>query len=276
MVLFHLSGTTLDYSRYNPGWNGTSRLFQAMEEVDAIMITRLEDLPRSGDALLLLIAPGENYPDDEVPRLREFLEEGNTFVLVSDREAENLLISGLGGSIRIRDANLTSIDRYFDHPSSVLAYPTRDDPLGAGISRIVLNSPSYLEGGEPVFASSILSWIDNDGDSRLGPGETLQRYTVIAAERVGNGTIYVISDPSIVINGMFATGQDDSNAALARNLMSARMQFIVDQEISRTASAPEMIRVVNLVRESTITKMALITIIFLLASFLIIRRREEE
>ncbi len=274
-VLSHLASTTLEYSRYNPEWNGTSRLFQDIIERDALMISSFHELPGGGDALLLVLAPGEEFAPDEIGLLRSFLEEGNAVVLVSDRERENLLISGLGSTIRIRDSNLTSIDRYYDHPSSVLAFPAGQDPLGAGISRIVLNNPSYLEGGEPVFATSILSWIDADGDSRLSREESLQRFTVIAAERVGDGVLYVISDPSIFINGMRGIGMDDENYALARQIISARPRLIVEQGHSRTAYAPEAIRVVNLVKDSTITKMAVITLIFLAGSILVIKRREE-
>lgn len=274
-VLSHVSSTTMEYSRYNPEWNGTSRLFQEMIERDALMISRFHELPKGGDALLLLLAPGDEYSPDEIGLLRSFLEEGNIVVLVSDKERENLLISGLGSTIRIRDANLTSIDRYYDHPSSVLAFPAGQDPLGAGISRIVLNNPSSLEGGEPVFASSILSWIDTDGDSRLSREETLQRFTAIAADRVGDGVLYVIADPSIFINGMLGIGMDDENYALAQQIMSARPRFIVEQGQSRTAYAPEAIRVVNLVKESTITKMAVITLIFLVGSILVIGRRKD-
>jgi len=274
-VLCHVSSTTMEYSRYNPEWNGTSRLFQEMIERDAMMVSGFHELPGGGDALLLILAPGESYAPDEIGLLRTFLEEGNIVVLVSDKERENLLISGLGSSIRIRDGNLTSIDRFFDHPSSVLAFPAGQDPLGAGISRIVLNNPSSLEGGEPVFTSSLLSWIDADGDSRLGRDETLQRFSVIAADRVGEGVLYVIADPSIFINGMDAIGMDNENYALARQIMSARPRFIVEQGRSRTAYAPEAIRVVNLVKDSTITKMAVITLIFLVGSIFVIGRWKE-
>lgn len=274
-MLSHFSGTTLDYSRYNPEWNGTSRFFEMIGEQDAVTITRFEDLPSHGDALLLMPAPEDEYREDEIAHLVEFLEGGNILVLVSDREDENQITSALGSDIRIQHANLTSIDRYFDHPSSVIAFPAGDDPISAGIPHIVLNRPSYLLGGVPVFESSLLSWVDADGDSRLGSEETLQRYTVIARDSVGEGTLYVIADPSIFINGMLVAGPGDGNARLAENIITARPFLIVDQGHSRTAYAPEMIRVVNLFKESTITKMALITVIFLAASLLVIPWRRK-
>jgi len=272
-ALSHLSGTTMDYSRYNPEWNGTSRIFQAMDDRGAVMVDHLDQLAGSGDALLIVLAPEGEYLKEESSGLRLFLEGGNTVVLVSDREEENLLLSGLGSGIRIRDVNLTSVDRYFDHPTSLLAYSSGKDPLGAGISRIVLNDPSSVEGGEPVFETSLLSWIDVDGDCRLSKGETLQKYSVIAAEQHGTGSIYVIADPSLFINGMLAPGPGDGNAALIGRILSMKPRLLVDQSHSRTASAPPAIRVVNLVKESTISKMAIITLVFLAVSLFIMRRR---
>jgi hypothetical protein len=274
-ALSHLSATTIDYSRYNPEWNGTSRLFQLMDDHGAIMVTRPVDLPASGDAILLLLVPDGEFDQDEISRLRRFMGEGNILVLVSDREAENLLLSGLGSGIRVHDANLSSVDRSYDHPSSVLGFSAGDDPLVAGISRILLNSPSYLEGGVPVFETSLLSWIDADGDSRLSKEETLQRYRVVATEQHGEGILYVIADPSIFINGMLTPRSGDGNSVFIQHILTAKPLLLVEQGHSRTASAPAVIRVVNLVKESTITKMALITLIFLAVSLFILQRRKE-
>lgn len=272
-ALSHLSGTTVDYSRYNPEWNGTSLFFRAMEDRGAAMVANINDLKDTGNGLFLVMAPEGELPVDEVSTLRLFMSGGNTLVLVSDRDDDNALLAGLGSSIRIREANVTSADRYYDHPASVLAFPSGDDPLGMGIPRIVTNSPSYLEGGEPVFETSILTWVDADGNSRMSRGEVLRRYTVIAVEEHGNGSLYVISDPSIFINGMLAPGPGDGNAALADRIATLKPRTWIEQGRSQTASAPPMIRVVNLVKESTISKMAIITLVSLLASLSILKRR---
>ncbi len=274
-LLLHISGTTMDYSRYNTGWNGTSTLFQVMDDRGAVMLERMDELPDSGDCLLMILAPGGEYPAGEISRLSLFLDRGNIVVLASDREDENSLLSGLGSAISIRNENLSSIDRYVDHPASVIAFHSGADPLRTGISRILLNNPSYVEGGVPVFETSLLSWVDKDGNSRLSRGESLQKFSVVAAERHGNGTLYVIADPSIFINVMQDPGERSENAEFSRRLMSLKPCLLVDQGHSRTASCPPVIRAVNLVRESTGYMIAIITLIFLAISLFIVTRRKD-
>jgi len=273
-LLLHISATTMDYSRYNPEWNGTSRLFQAMDDRGAIMVDRLDGLPGSGDCLLFILAPEGDFDAEEIARLRLFLEGGNTVVFVSDREDENTLLIGLGSTIAIHNENLSSVDRYADHPASVLAFPSQKGTLGTGISRLLLNNPSFVEGGDSVFETSILSWIDKDGNSRLTGDEPLQKYSVVAEERHGNGTLYVIADPSIFINVMQNPGEGNENAAFSDSIISRKSCLLVDQSHSRTASGPLVIRAINVVKESTIHKMAVVTLIFLAISLLIVTRRK--
>jgi len=154
--------------------------------------------------MLLFVAPEPGLPTGVLEGIRDFLSRGNCVVIASESEEDNELLQRIGSSIRIREANIVSVDRFFDDPSSVIAFPAGDDPLSAGIPRLVLNDPSYLEGGDPVFTTSLLSFADTDGDLHLGKGEAFERFTVVSRESIGNGTLYVISDPSAFINGMLA------------------------------------------------------------------------
>jgi len=45
LALFHLSVTTADYSRYNIEWNGTSVLFDMIDEAGGAMVTDPSLLP---------------------------------------------------------------------------------------------------------------------------------------------------------------------------------------------------------------------------------------
>jgi len=125
--------------------------------------------------MLLFVAPEPGLPPKVQEGIRDFLSRGNCVVIASESEEDSDLLRGAGSSIRIRNASIVSVDRFFDDPSSVIAFPAGDDPLSAGISRLVLNDPSYLEGGDPVFTTSLLSFADTDGDLHLGKGEALER-----------------------------------------------------------------------------------------------------
>jgi len=167
------------------------------------------------------------------------------------------------------------VDRFFDDPSSVIAFPAGDDPLSAGISRLVLNDPSYLEGGDPVFTTSLLSFADTDGDLHPGKGEALEKFTVVSRESIGNGTLYVVSDPSIFINGMLTANPPTGNRDFVSRILSHRPVLLDEQGYSRTAAAGPLTHAINLVRNETSIEMAAITALMLsLALFLAFGRRE--
>jgi hypothetical protein len=256
----HLSATTMEYSRYNQEWNGTSRLFQALEDRGARDYTAHSPLPAEG-ALLLIMVPAGDYGPGEAGELRAFLGRGNTVVLVDDAGSGNSLLSGLDSGIRIRTGNLTSADRVYADPSSVTAFPEGDDPLNAGVQRLALNRPAWVEGGIPVFSTSILSWEDSNGDGKYSSGEEMGHFTVAAREAHGNGTLYVIADPSIFINGMQSPGATAGNALLVERILSAGPLVLAEQGHSRTASAGGVIRVIHFIQDSIPIKMALLTIL---------------
>ncbi len=274
LVLLHLSATNADYSRYNPGWNGTSVLFDMIDEADGTMVTDPSHLSGQGDAMLLFVAPGRKPPDEVREELRDFLSRGNCLLIASDREEDNGLLEGIGSSIRIRQSDIISVDRFFDDPSSVIAFPAGDDPLSAGIPRLVGNDPSFLAGGTPVFATSLLSFRDTDGDQRLGNEEVLERFTVVSRETIGNGTLYVVSDPSIFINGMLVANPPTGNREFVARILSLRPVLLAEQGYSRTAEGGPLIRVINLVKDATSIEMAAITLsMLLLGLFLAFGRR---
>lgn len=126
----------------------------------------------------------------------------------------------------------------------------------------MLNRPAFLEGGIPVFSTSLLSWADENGDGRLSSGESLGRYHVVASEEMGNGSLYVISDPSVFINGMQSAGSGE-DALFVGNVLSQRRNLVIDQVHSRTAVATPVIRVVNFIKDSIPIKMALVTLLIL-------------
>lgn len=274
-MLLHISVTNADYSRYNPEWNGTSVLFDMIDGAGGTMVTDPPNLPGQGDAMLLFIAPGRDPPDQVREGIRDFLSRGNCVLIASDREEDNRLLEGIGSSIRIRQSDIISVDRFFDDPSSVIAFPTEDDPLSAGIPRLVGNDPSFLEGGTPVFATSILSFRDTDGDQQLGEGEVLERFTVISRETIANGTLYVVSDPSIFINGMLVANPPTGNREFVARILSFRPVLLAEQGYSRTAEGGPLIRAINLVKDAISIEMAAITLsMLLLGLFLAFGRRD--
>jgi len=89
LALFHLSVTTADYSRYNIEWNGTSVLFDMIDEAGGNIVTDPSLLSVQGDAMLLFVAPEPGLPPSVLEGIRDFLSRGNCVVIASDREEDN-------------------------------------------------------------------------------------------------------------------------------------------------------------------------------------------
>ncbi len=224
--------------------------------------------------MFLILVPEGEYSETESKEIRDFIERGNIVVLADDGGSGNQLLSSISGGIRIAGGNLSSADRYYDDPSTPLAFPRTNDTLTQGIAKIVLNRPAFLEGGIPVFSTSLLSWVDENRDGRLSSGESLGRYHVVAREEMGNGSLYVISDPSIFINGMQSAGSGE-DALFVGNVLSPGRNIVIDQLHSRTAVATPVIRVVNFIKDSIPIKMALVTLLVLGVILLFHRNGDE-
>jgi hypothetical protein len=276
LVSLHLSANTLDSSRYNLGWNGTSRFFSDLDRNRMTDITALP-LPGSrGGALLLLIAPARPYGEEEIAAYRRFLEDGNTILLADDSGAGNGLLRGLGSGIVIREGPLLSFDREYNDPALVVATPVKNTTVPGDPSRIVLNKPASLEGGEPLLTSSFMSWIDRNGDGRIDSSEALGRHTVLAREGHGRGELLVLADPSIFINSMYGPGSPGDNARFISFIMSNTSPVLIDQVNSRTAADAGTSLAIHSLRRDPVAGFAILAggVLVLAAVWMGLRREE--
>jgi hypothetical protein len=267
LIAVHLSTTNEEFSRYNPQWNGTSRFFDRAGEIGASEIGDPGSLSGTNATILFIIAPSRNFTPEDIPAYRQYLQRGNRIFLADDFGTGNELLSGLGSRIRILPGNLTSISRQYDDPSSVIVTPVLNETFLANVSTLVLNRPAALEGGETLASTSLLSWIDRDGDGLPGPEEAFGRYDVFARERIGTGTLYVLSDPSLFTNDMAGTGTGD-NAVFIGHLLSDAGVPAIDQTHSRTATDDPLIRTWHSLQGSVPARMLIVSILIVIVAYL--------
>ncbi len=257
LLAFHLSATNLEYSRYNPSWNGTSAFFSYLDETGGYTEIRdIRDIVPYNNSVLLIIAPNGGFSSDEIQNYRRYIEQGNTLVIADDKGKSNSLLEGIGSTIRVIPGNLTSIERVYDDSTSVLAFPATDDPHFSDNGQILLNKPAYTAGGVPLFTTSLLSWIDRNGNGRPDPHEELGRYPVLTTERKGKGTLYVLSDPAVFINGMWQGGSGPGNADLITDFTGSGRPVLVDQVHGETGSADGFIHLINFIKDSILLRLA--------------------
>jgi len=261
----HLTTSYDPYSRYNVQWNGTSSFFALLEEEGAQEVRGPADLAGYDDAALLIVAPSGPPDPAWVAAWRAFLARNNTIILCDDFGDGDAALGALGASIRILPGPVVSVDREYVTPAAVTAYPVGNASLLLNVTAVLLDRPAALEGGAPLLQTSLLSWVDADGNATVDGDEEIGRSTVCARERIGGGEIIVVGDPGIFLNSMAGMGKD--NRQFVGNLLSCRPVLLVEQGWSRTAEAGPVTRALMGVKERPLLQTAAAALFILVAVY---------
>jgi hypothetical protein len=248
-LLVPIVGTTTDFSIYNAGWNGTSKLaiksYQVGKLVPALevrntgtgidpVVTSLADSgidPARG--ALFIIGPSKPFSKSDGDYVAGFLSAGGTVVLADDFGTGNSLLSQLNTTSRFADQLV--VDFAFEKkPEFVVAYNfVEGSPLTDNVSMMLLNYPSAISKGSRasvLATTSSASWMDMNGNEFRDPDEPVGPFPILTVESVGLGTLVLLSDPSVLINSM---AQYLDNAVFADNLLAfaseGRSQVLFDE-----------------------------------------------
>lgn len=227
-------GTRADFSVYNGGWNGASAigrelagaggfnpLFSVLEDEEgyrilpvALAATPLD--PRNDS--LVILGPTTDFSPADVAHVRAFVEGGGTLLLADDFGTANQLLEGLGAGARF-DGTPALDFAFAKRPEFTVAIEFADHPATDGVERVLLNYPTALRpgNGTRVLANTTdAAWLDADGDGLRGANEPGGPFGWLGTEEIGQGTVVLLSDPSVLINGMRPFGD---NERLADNLL---------------------------------------------------------
>jgi hypothetical protein len=272
LLISYLSANNLEFSRYNPGWNGTSGFFDLPDRHTTEDIFNSSSLSGRESSILLIIAPRDQYQTEDLSHYRAFVQAGNTLFIADDFGTGNALLRGIGSSIVIIPGILASVDRAYNDSYALVTYPTISNPLTANVSSLVLDKAAALEGGEPLMKTTLMSWVDTDRDGRITKKEMLGKYTVLTHEKIGKGEVIVLSDPSIFINAMGTLDETWENKKFIENLIRTDKKILIDQTHSRTGATEGFSQIMKILKSNP-----LFTIIFtgllILGLFIIIHRR---
>jgi hypothetical protein len=229
--------TTADFSIFNSGWNGTSKLavltYQTGKfsptftletsgtdiQIAQVSLTDLDLVPET-DAVVI-IGPTKTFTATEGTIVGEFVRGGGNLLLADDFGTGNSLLASMGATSRF--TNLLAMDLAFEkQPEFSVCFDFAPDPLTANVTTILLNYPSSLSVNssttQTIARTSVASWLDTNGDRRRELGEPNGPLPVLARERLGLGDIILLSDPSVLINGM---SKNLNNSIFSTNLLDA-------------------------------------------------------
>ncbi|ACV46235.1 MULTISPECIES: DUF4350 domain-containing protein [Halomicrobium] len=258
------------FGSYNPAWDGTSE-FRSLaaddaEELSIGQNTSVYDPADAEGTLAVILSPAEQYSERERRSIRRFVEAGGTLLVAEDVGPNgNRLLRSVGAQTRFDGASLRDERRYENGPALPVATAVGLD--NDSVETIVLNHGTAVRAagttdtGAPnetmravratnatvLAASSPYAYLDRNGNEELDDDETVARYPVATAERVGEGRVIAVSDPSVFINAMLERGD---NRAFSHALLAGSDTVVLD--VSHAGSLPPLQALVLSLRGSAL------------------------
>ncbi len=202
MVVLWLLPSHTDFATGNPYWNGLKVAAAALQMTE---LDSLSNLPASPAGTALIVIPAVEPRAAEMQQFRRYVEGGGVLILFDDFGAGNAVLAGLGSQARLSGRQL--IDPLFNYRAGRLPriFDLWPGPITEGVSGLILNHATVLaETGEliPLARSSPISFLDENANGKRDAGEPGGPFVVAAVAPHGAGQLAVVSDPSLLVNGM--------------------------------------------------------------------------
>lgn len=244
------------FGPFNPTWDGTSefRATVADDPETELMLaaeTAQYDEVEPTETVAFVLAPDEQYGNGDVARVRQFVENGGTLVVMENfGDPGNTLLADIGARARI-DGQLVRDERNHDEaPTMPIATRSAagNHTLTTGVEQLTLNYAATIEPNNAtvLVRTSEFSYRTESEEATLADDTELASYPVATVEDVDNGTVVAVSDPSIVINVML---DRPDNAAFVQHLATQGETVLFD--LSHSESLPPLTAVVVTLRSSS-------------------------
>ncbi len=223
-VLVWLFPSNSDFKAGNPQWNGTADF---LEEVETQLLNSLEELPPMAQGTSLILIPYTELSADDLQRIGDYVDSGGRLILMDDFGFGNEVLEYLGVDLRFTGDQM--LDPLFNYKNT--NFPKVIDFVDSGVTSevdgLVFNHATSLADALPeqvVAWSSYFSFLDENQNSKWDAGEPKAHMPVVAEFAIGEGSLIVVADPSILISSML--GMED-NRQLMENMIEG--QVYLDQ-----------------------------------------------
>jgi hypothetical protein len=203
----------------NPFWNGLSTFGT---ELEVKVIDSFDSLPQKHRNTALIVIPYLPLSEDEIAKLENYTSSGGTLLILDDYGYGNDILEDFE-SVGVRFSGQPLLDPLFNYKNQwfpkILDFepPLSDDPE---LERLVLNYATVLDLGSAPEAtvlawSSKFSYLDENypdekkGEERWDEGEPQGPLPIAARFSYGRGTLVLVTDPSLLINGMQEIDNDN-------------------------------------------------------------------
>ena len=225
-----------DFMRTNPFWNGLRDFTRAS---NVTWTDSLSGMTQNPESITLIAIPYVAYSQSDLEEIETFVGHGGLLFLLDDYGYGNTLLEQMG--LQARFSGHPLLDPLFCYKNQWLPRITDFSPkvAEAGVEAICLNHGTALLGvnkDQALAWSSASSFLDlnnnggNESDEPQGP------FAVAAVSKFGNGTILLLSDPSILINSM--VGKDSNSSFVAYLMKNYGQNRQIMTDISHLPKAP--------------------------------------
>ena len=247
---------------YNSAWDGTSeiRTTAASTHTATVLAQNVSAYEQAtpNRTVAFVLSPTESYGDNGTAPIASFVQAGGTLVVAEDYGPHsNPLLEDVGATARVDGTPLRDEQRAGPSPAFPKATPGRNHSYTTDVDSLMLNHGSVVRPGEATVLvnSSSFSYLDTNGDGTLDDTETLTSRPVVTVEQVGQGTVVVISDPSIFLNAML---ERSDNAAFLQALVGPPETVLLD--VSHTAALPPLVAVRLWLQDASVPTFAIGTL----------------
>ncbi len=265
-----------DFMAANRLWNGVNNFSR---EFDVATIDSLAELPHSAAGAVLVVIPYLESSAEELEKLRQFVADGGTLLLLDDYGYGNTILAYLGVDARFSRQPL--LDPLFSYKNQWLPRITDFAPgvKGAGVNVVVLNHATALTGVSPsevIARSAISSFLDTNENESWEPDEPKGPLAVAAVIPRGGGKLVLVSDPSIMINSMVS--RDDNQKFIGYlTRLGGEAEIVLDRSYIPAPpldASKEKLTSARRVLSSPYALLGIIAIIFLVVPRLILKKGE--
>ncbi|OAQ54157.1 hypothetical protein HTG_01090 [Natrinema mahii] len=245
------------FGPYNPSWDGSSDFRQDVEtdstvERHLVRDTAQYDRVPANDTVAFVIAPDERYDGADAERVREFVADGGTLVVLENfGDSGNALLSTVGAEARADGQLLRDERNHFRGPTMPVATNVTDHRSTTGVDQLTLNYATAVEPGNAtvLVGTSEFAYLGPEDDA-LDEQDELRSYPVATVENVSEGRVVVVGDPSISINAMY---DEPDNTAFVRGLYADADHVIIDR--SHDAAVPPLTATLLTIRNSPLLQL---------------------
>lgn len=241
------------FGPYNPSWDGATDLRDQVDEEPGVESEFVSDTSRyqevdANGTVAFVIAPDEQYENDDIEHVRQFVENGGTLVILENfDDSGNALLRDVGAEARLDGDILRDEKNHYQAPTMPVATGIENHTLTEDVDQLTLNYATAVQPGNStvLVETSDFAYLVEDADKEIDDDDELAAYPVATAEEVGDGEVIVVGDPSITINVML---EQPDNAAFLNRLYTQGDLVLFD--LSHNEDLPPLTNAVLVFRES--------------------------